>query len=53
MAYVVFLVIYTYMVLEGIGPFPRWYELYCILFVFSLGCERFREFLNYEPHTFA
>lgn len=53
MSYAVFLIIYTYMVLQATPVYVPWFEVYGTAFVFSFGCERFREFMNYEPNRFS
>uniref|UniRef100_A0A336KEI0 CSON007033 protein n=1 Tax=Culicoides sonorensis TaxID=179676 RepID=A0A336KEI0_CULSO len=49
MAYVFFLVLFTYTVLVRMGPAPSWQELYAISYITTLGCEKIREIASTEP----
>ncbi|XP_063703057.1 transient receptor potential cation channel trpm isoform X3 [Culicoides brevitarsis] len=49
MAYVFFLVLFTYTVLVRMGPTPSWQELYAISYITTLGCEKIREIASTEP----
>ncbi|XP_065218711.1 transient receptor potential cation channel trpm isoform X4 [Planococcus citri] len=57
MAYVVFLLIFSYVVLVKMNETPSWQELYVIAYICSLGCEKIREIVSSEPvavsHKFA
>ncbi|XP_049817373.1 transient receptor potential cation channel trpm isoform X2 [Aethina tumida] len=48
-AYISFLVIFSYTVLVKMGPMPIWQEWFCIAFICSLGCEKLRELFSSEP----
>lgn len=48
-AYMIFLVINTYMVLVKLPPTPSWQEMYCIAYITTLGCEKVREIISSEP----
>ena len=49
MAYVFFLVLFTYTVLVKMEPAPKWQELYSIAYIVTLGCEKVREIVSSEP----
>eukprot|EP00058_Branchiostoma_floridae_P016533 XP_002602021.1 hypothetical protein BRAFLDRAFT_82609 [Branchiostoma floridae] len=49
MAYVVFLMLFNYVVLERTGPFPGWEEWYIIAYIVTLAVEKVREILVSEP----
>ena len=49
MAYIVFLVIYTYTLLFQLPEEPAWNEYYVIAFIASFGCEKLREIFVSEP----
>lgn len=49
MAYVFFLILFTYTVLVRMRPTPNWQELYSILYIITLGCEKVREIVSSEP----
>lgn len=49
MAYLVFLIFFTYTVLVKMEDAPRWQELYSIAYVATLGFEKVREILSSEP----
>ncbi|KAL3288297.1 hypothetical protein HHI36_002745 [Cryptolaemus montrouzieri] len=48
-AYIVFLVIFSYLVLVKLRFVPTWYEWFCVAFICSLGCEKIRELFSSEP----
>lgn len=48
-AYIIFLIIFSYLVLVKMSMMPSWYEWYCILFIVTLGCEKIRELFCTEP----
>ncbi|XP_044746513.1 transient receptor potential cation channel trpm isoform X5 [Coccinella septempunctata] len=52
-AYIVFLVIFSYLVLVKMSFTPSWYEWFCIAFICSLGCEKIRELFSSEPVSIA
>ncbi|XP_073999416.1 transient receptor potential cation channel, subfamily M isoform X2 [Rhodnius prolixus] len=56
-AYVAFLLIFSYVVLVRMNPDPSWQEIYCIAYICTLGCEKIREIASSEPvaisHKFA
>ncbi|RZF33234.1 hypothetical protein LSTR_LSTR012995 [Laodelphax striatellus] len=52
-AYIVFLVIFSYVVLVRMDPSPSWQELYCIAYIVTLGCEKVREIVSTEPATIS
>ncbi|XP_055607349.1 transient receptor potential cation channel trpm isoform X8 [Uranotaenia lowii] len=49
MAYVFFLVLFTYTVLVRMEPYPSWQEAYSIAYITTLGCEKIREIVSSEP----
>ncbi|XP_058838514.1 transient receptor potential cation channel trpm isoform X8 [Topomyia yanbarensis] len=49
MAYVLFLVLFTYTVLVRMEPYPSWQEVYSIAYITTLGCEKIREIVSSEP----
>lgn len=49
MAYMFFLVLFTYTVLVKMEPTPNWQELYAIAYITTLGCEKIREIVSSEP----
>lgn len=49
MAYVFFLVLFTYTVLVRMGPTPSWQEFYAIIYITTMGCEKIREIASTEP----
>ncbi|CAO1309963.1 unnamed protein product [Diamesa hyperborea] len=57
MAYIVFLVLFTYTVLVKMSGTPCWQELYSIAYITALGFEKIREIISSEPvaisHKFA
>ncbi|XP_044737220.1 transient receptor potential cation channel trpm isoform X2 [Chrysoperla carnea] len=56
-AYVFFLMIFSYTVLVKMEPEPSWQELFSIAYISTLGCEKIREIVSSEPvavsHKFA
>ncbi|XP_076268057.1 transient receptor potential cation channel, subfamily M isoform X2 [Rhynchophorus ferrugineus] len=48
-AYLTFLVIFSYTVLVKMNEMPSWQEWMSIAFICSLGCEKLRELFNSEP----
>ncbi|KAK9681017.1 Ion transport protein [Popillia japonica] len=56
-AYILFLVIFSYTVLVKMDNTPTWQECLAILYICTLGCEKVRELLSSEPvaisHKFA
>ncbi|XP_037079243.1 transient receptor potential cation channel trpm-like [Pollicipes pollicipes] len=53
LAYVVFLTLYTYVVLVKMYPTPRWEEVYVTAFLLTVGIEKVREILASEPVTLS
>ncbi|XP_050073281.1 transient receptor potential cation channel trpm isoform X5 [Anopheles maculipalpis] len=49
MAYVFFLVLFTYTVLVRMEETPSWQECYAISYITTLGCEKIREIVSSEP----
>lgn len=49
MAYMVFLMLFTYTVLVRMTPTPTWQEAYSIAYITTLGCEKVREVISSEP----
>ncbi|KAJ6640898.1 Transient receptor potential cation channel trpm [Pseudolycoriella hygida] len=49
MAYMIFLVLFTYTVLVKMAPTPTWQEVYSIAYITTLGCEKIREIISSEP----
>uniref|UniRef100_A0A182WB94 Transient receptor potential cation channel trpm n=1 Tax=Anopheles minimus TaxID=112268 RepID=A0A182WB94_9DIPT len=49
MAYVFFLVLFTYTVLVRMEETPSWQEFYAISYITTLGCEKIREIVSSEP----
>ncbi|XP_072157699.1 transient receptor potential cation channel trpm isoform X4 [Bemisia tabaci] len=56
-SYVIYLVIYSYVILVRMDQNPSWQELYIISYISTLGCEKVREIVSSEPvaisHKFA
>ncbi|XP_055839433.1 transient receptor potential cation channel trpm isoform X4 [Episyrphus balteatus] len=48
-AYMFFLVMFTFTVLVKMGPTPRWQEVYSIAYITTLGFEKIREIISSEP----
>ena len=49
MAYIAFLLIYTYTILFALPDDPAWNEYYVIAFIATYGCDKMREMLVSEP----
>lgn len=49
LAYMVFLVLFTYTVLVKMEATPCWQEIYSIAYITTLGFEKVREILSSEP----
>ena len=49
LAYVFFLVMFTYTVLVKMEMTPNWQEVYSIAYITALGCEKIREIISSEP----
>lgn len=49
LAYVFFLVMFTYTVLVKMEMTPNWQEVYSIVYITALGCEKIREIISSEP----
>ncbi|CAG2058672.1 unnamed protein product [Timema podura] len=48
-AYIVFLVLYTYVVMVRMEQTPSWQEIYVIAYIVTLACEKIREIVSSEP----
>uniref|UniRef100_A0A1B0A222 Ion transport domain-containing protein n=1 Tax=Glossina pallidipes TaxID=7398 RepID=A0A1B0A222_GLOPL len=48
-AYMFFLVMFTYTVLVKMEATPRWQEIYSIAYIATLGFEKIREIISSEP----
>ncbi|XP_017773710.1 PREDICTED: transient receptor potential cation channel trpm isoform X3 [Nicrophorus vespilloides] len=48
-SYLIFLIIYSYMVLVRMDQTPRWQEYVVISYICSFGCEKIREIISSEP----
>ncbi|KAJ9575655.1 hypothetical protein L9F63_007484, partial [Diploptera punctata] len=48
-AYILFLMAFTYVVLVKTEEMPSWQELYTIAYVITLACEKIREIVSSEP----
>jgi len=48
-AYIVFLISFTYVVLVKTDVKPSWQELYTIAYICTLACEKVREIVSSEP----
>ncbi|XP_055320176.1 transient receptor potential cation channel trpm isoform X6 [Sitodiplosis mosellana] len=48
-AYMMFLMLFSYTVLVRMGPAPTWQEAYSIAYITTLGCEKVREVISSEP----
>ncbi|XP_059225544.1 transient receptor potential cation channel trpm isoform X4 [Stomoxys calcitrans] len=48
-AYMFFLVMFTFTVLVKMEPVPRWQEIYSIAYITTLGFEKIREIVSSEP----
>jgi len=49
MAYILFLVLFSYAILVRMPPTPTWPEIYVIGYIGAFGCEIFREIASSEP----
>ena len=49
MAYLLFLIIFSYTVLVKMEPLPSWQEYVAISYIIGLGCEKIRELIASEP----
>jgi transient receptor potential cation channel subfamily M member 3 len=49
LAYIIFLVFFTYTVLVKMEATPCWQEVYSIAYITTLGFEKVREILSSEP----
>jgi transient receptor potential cation channel subfamily M member 3 len=49
LAYIIFLVFFTYTVLVKMEATPCWQEVYSIAYITALGFEKVREILSSEP----
>lgn len=49
MAYIVFLLVFSYVVLVRMNDTPSWQELYVISYICTMGCEKIREIISSEP----
>ncbi|XP_012280563.1 transient receptor potential cation channel trpm isoform X2 [Orussus abietinus] len=52
-AYIIFLVFFSYSILVRMGESPGWPEIYAIMYVCTLGCEKVREIAISEPATLS
>ncbi|XP_030384030.1 transient receptor potential cation channel trpm isoform X2 [Scaptodrosophila lebanonensis] len=48
-AYMFFLIMFSFTVLVKMGPAPRWQEWYSIAYITTLGFEKVREIVSSEP----
>ncbi|XP_034650809.1 transient receptor potential cation channel trpm isoform X7 [Drosophila subobscura] len=48
-AYMFFLIMFSFTVLVKMGPEPRWQEWYSIAYITTLGFEKVREIISSEP----
>jgi Stage III sporulation protein AC/AD protein family. len=48
-AYIVFLMTFTYVVLVKTEEIPSWQELFTIAYIMTLACEKIREIVSSEP----
>ncbi|XP_064548260.1 transient receptor potential cation channel trpm isoform X11 [Drosophila montana] len=48
-AYMFFLIMFSFTVLVKMGPMPRWQEWYSIAYITTLGFEKVREIISSEP----
>ncbi|KAL7736189.1 hypothetical protein ACLKA6_003733 [Drosophila palustris] len=48
-AYMFFLIMFSFTVLVKMGPMPRWQEWYSIAYITTLGFEKVREIVSSEP----
>ena len=49
MAYIAFLLIYTYTLLIKLPEVPAWNEYYVMAYIATFGCEKIREIMASEP----
>ncbi|XP_012260882.2 transient receptor potential cation channel trpm isoform X3 [Athalia rosae] len=52
-AYIVFLVLFSYCILVRMSHTPSWAEIYSIAYICTLGCEKIREIVSSEPATLS
>ncbi|XP_034942381.1 transient receptor potential cation channel trpm isoform X2 [Chelonus insularis] len=52
-AYILFLIFFSYSILIRMGDRPTWPEIYAIAYICTLGCEKVREIVTSEPATLA
>ncbi|XP_046433242.1 transient receptor potential cation channel trpm isoform X2 [Neodiprion fabricii] len=52
-AYIVFLVLFSYCILVKMGHMPAWAEIYSIAYICTLGCEKVRQIVSSEPATLS
>ncbi|XP_024940536.1 transient receptor potential cation channel trpm isoform X3 [Cephus cinctus] len=52
-AYIVFLLLFSYCILVRMGKKPTWPEIYAIAYICTLGCEKVREIVSSEPATLS
>ncbi|CAB3257260.1 unnamed protein product [Arctia plantaginis] len=48
-AYILFLLMFTYTVLVKMAPTPSWPEIYSICYILTFLCEKIREIITSEP----
>ncbi|KAJ8678740.1 hypothetical protein QAD02_014527, partial [Eretmocerus hayati] len=48
-AYVIFLLLFSYSILVRMGDVPSWAEIYAIAYICTMGCEKVREIATSEP----
>ncbi|KAL1129661.1 hypothetical protein AAG570_012606 [Ranatra chinensis] len=48
-AYIIFLLAFSYVVLVRMELSPSWPEMFCIAYICTLGCEKIREIASSEP----
>ncbi|XP_044016610.1 transient receptor potential cation channel trpm isoform X3 [Aphidius gifuensis] len=52
-AYIIFLILFSYCILIKMLDHPSWAEVYAIAYICTLGCEKVREILTSEPATLS
>lgn len=52
-AYIIFLVLYSYCILISMDDHPSLAEIYAIAYICTLGCEKVREIATSEPATLS
>ncbi|XP_014296022.1 transient receptor potential cation channel trpm isoform X2 [Microplitis demolitor] len=52
-AYILFLIFFSYSILVRMEEYPGWTELYSIAYICTLGCEKIREIVTSEPATLS